>query len=85
MKTKHTITHVDATGLNCPMPLMLLKKTVNQVSAGDVIEITVTDIHAELDFEIWCEKFGHELIKLDEHSDRIKFSVVKGIERSVLE
>ncbi len=77
MKTKHTITHVDATGLNCPMPLMLLKKTVNQVSAGDVIEITVTDIHAELDFEIWCEKFGYQLQILVDDGDLWRFRVIK--------
>ncbi len=85
MKTKHTTTHVDATGLNCPMPLMILKKAVDQVSVGDMVEITVTDIHAELDFEIWCEKFGHELIKLDEHTAGIKYSVIKSVQRPVME
>ena len=79
MKIKHTTTYVDATGLNCPMPLMLLKKAVDQQSVGGVIEITVTDIHAELDFEIWCEKFGHELNKGQESAAVIVFTVVKGI------
>lgn len=54
-------TYIDAKGLNCPMPLMLLKQTMRDLTAGKAVIIDVTDEHAELDFEIWCERFGHQL------------------------
>ena len=77
MKNKQTLTHVDATGFNCPMPLMLLKQAIDGLSAGDDVEISVTDQHAELDFEIWCERFGHSLEKIQEKGDVILFSITK--------
>lgn len=52
--------HIDATGLTCPMPLMLLKQKVNELSIGSGVLISVTDPHAELDFVTWCERFGHD-------------------------
>ena len=77
MNTKSTITHIDATGLSCPVPLMLLKQAVDKLPAGDAVTIAVTDVHAELDFEIWCEKFGHRLESLDGNHDVMKFLVFK--------
>lgn len=58
---------LDTRGLNCPMPLMLLKKTLAELPAGAVVEVLVTDPHAELDFEIWCERFGHDLKPMTSH------------------
>ncbi|VAW44789.1 hypothetical protein MNBD_GAMMA02-1751 [hydrothermal vent metagenome] len=75
MNTKQNITHIDATGLICPVPLMLLKQAIDNLSAGDCVQIEVTDAHAELDFEIWCERFGHELIKADVVNDILTFRV----------
>lgn len=72
------ITQIDATGLNCPMPLMLLKKAMDKLQGGDVVQIEVTDVHAELDFEIWCEKFGHVLDNQGESEGVFRFLVVKG-------
>jgi|GEM_PF-676876 len=77
MNTKQNITYVDARGLNCPVPLMLLKQAIDQLSVGDCVEIKVTDQHAELDFEIWCERFEHSLEKLDNNNGIIRFLVFK--------
>ncbi|WP_223786791.1 sulfurtransferase TusA family protein [Marinicella meishanensis] len=67
---------IDATGLLCPQPLSMLKQAVKPLSAGAVVHITVTDPHAELDFAIWCERFGHGLEKISEASDQWVFAVV---------
>jgi TusA-related sulfurtransferase len=77
MNNTVNITQIDATGLTCPVPLMLLKKTLDELKGGDVVRIEVTDVHAELDFEIWCEKFGHLLEKIEDVSDVIRFTVTK--------
>ncbi len=68
---------IDATGVNCPVPLMMLKQAVDQLDEGGVILIEVTDQHAELDFEIWCEKFEHTLMKLNDDSGKLRFKVIK--------
>ncbi len=79
MNTKQPITYIDATGLLCPHPLMLLKQAVEKVSAGDAVTIVVTDEHAELDFEIWCEKFGHQLTQVNTQPGLMTFKVTKAV------
>jgi TusA-related sulfurtransferase len=85
MNTKQPITHIDATGLSCPVPLMLLKKAIDELPAGDRVQIEVTDVHAELDFEIWCERFGHQLEKTQESKGVMGFSVIKNTRTPVIE
>lgn len=70
---------LDTRGLNCPMPLMLLKKTISDLPVGTVVEVVVTDPHAELDFEIWCERFGHQMLPVLSHptSGELLFQVIK--------
>jgi tRNA 2-thiouridine synthesizing protein A len=78
MNTQPHITHIDATGLLCPQPLLLLKQAVKGLAAGSVVHIVVTDPHAELDFEIWCERFGHQLSCIEQHQDHGMFAVEVG-------
>ncbi len=59
------------------MPLMLLKKTLQDLPAGVVVTIDVTDEHAELDFETWCERFGHELQCLNQEQGVWRFQITK--------
>ncbi|WP_395373099.1 sulfurtransferase TusA family protein [Marinicella sp. W31] len=61
-KTPQIEHHIDATGLECPQPLMRLKTELQHVAAGAYVEITTTDPHSDLDFTIWCERFGHEIV-----------------------
>ena len=82
MSHNHT-TYLDAKGLNCPMPLVMLKEAVKDLPAGARVEITVTDVHAELDFEIWCERFGHQLNRISGDSKVWTFLVVvAGVEHN---
>lgn len=60
------------------MPLMLLKKAIVDLPKGTVVTIDVTDEHAELDFETWCERFGHRLEKIRVTEKVLLFSVTKG-------
>ena len=53
---------VDAIGLNCPMPLLKLKKALNNLNANDVVKISVTDNAAHLDFGVFCEQAAHEIL-----------------------
>lgn len=74
--TQENATHIDAKGLLCPMPLMLLKKAIQDSAAGAVVTIDVTDEHAELDFETWCERFGYELLKSGDCGSFQRFKVI---------
>lgn len=74
---KEQPTHVDATNLNCPVPLMMLRNAMKELPSGAEVIIEVTDIHAELDFMTWCERFGHQLKLLSSTAESQSFLVTK--------
>ncbi|MDT8407169.1 MAG: sulfurtransferase TusA family protein [Methylococcales bacterium] len=63
---------VDASGLNCPLPLLRLKKAISQAESGQVIKIIATDPAAHLDFGVYADQSGHIILQqLNEASRRI--------------
>lgn len=54
---------VDASGLNCPLPLLRLKKGLMSSESGDVIKVIATDPAAHLDIGVYTEQVGHEIIE----------------------
>lgn len=55
---------VDASGLNCPLPLLRLKKALMEVESGEVIKIIATDPAAHLDIGVYVDQTGHQLLEL---------------------
>ncbi|MGZ5075608.1 MAG: sulfurtransferase TusA family protein [Methylobacter sp.] len=64
---------LDASGLNCPLPLLRLKKTLMTMSSGDVVKVIATDPAAHLDFGVYADQTGHSIIQLIRESDRQVF------------
>ena len=56
-----TIT-IDACGLQCPGPILKLKKAIDEIADGESIEITATDAGFPRDAEAWCKSTGNMLI-----------------------
>jgi len=53
--------YVDARGLICPQPVLLASQRMKLLSPGEQLTIQVTDPHAELDFEVFCNRHGHQI------------------------
>ena len=68
---------IDAKGLICPEPIMLLHRAIHEASSGDVIELVATDPTAEKDVEKFCEYLNHEFISIDVSAEILKFKVKK--------
>lgn len=68
---------VDASGLNCPLPLLRLKKALMEVQSGDVIKIIATDPAAHLDIGVYADQTGHQLLELTREVDVQVFFVRK--------
>lgn len=68
---------IDASGLNCPMPLLKLKKALNQLNSADIIKITVTDSAAHLDFGVFCQQVGHEILTIHKTENSQTFFIKK--------
>lgn len=61
---------VDASGLNCPLPLLRLKKALMGMSSGDVVKVIATDPAAHLDFGVYSDQTGHQIIQLIKESNK---------------
>ncbi|MCF6319123.1 MAG: sulfurtransferase TusA family protein [Proteobacteria bacterium] len=70
---------VDAKGLKCPQPLLLAKHAIKEMQAGDVLLLEATDAGTDLDLEVWCERFGHQIIQQQQKTGVFLFWLRKGI------
>jgi tRNA 2-thiouridine synthesizing protein A len=61
---------VDASGLNCPLPLLRLKKALMNMASGDVVKVIATDPAAHLDFGVYADQTGHLIIQLIKESEK---------------
>lgn len=68
---------VNARGLNCPLPLLRLKKALVEAQSGEVIKIIATDPAAHLDIGVFVEQAGHELLELTREADLQVFYIRK--------
>ena len=70
-------TELDASGLNCPLPILRCKKAMNGMEVGEVIKVTATDPGAVKDFEAYCNQTGHELQSSGEEAGKFVFLIKK--------
>jgi len=50
---------IDARGLNCPLPVLRLRKRLQSVAGGVEVELLATDPAASRDVPAFCEAQGH--------------------------
>lgn len=61
---------VDASGLNCPLPLLRLKKALITMASGEVVRVIATDPAAHLDFGVFSEQSGHHMLESSRRGDK---------------
>lgn len=54
---------LDASGLNCPMPILRAKKALKDLQPGDILRIVATDPGSVKDFEAFAKQTGNELLE----------------------
>ncbi len=52
---------LDAQGDACPLPLLKVKRCLNQMAAGECLKVEATDPGSKRDFRVFAELAGHEL------------------------
>ena len=60
---------VDASGLNCPLPILKAKKALSEMSSGEVLKVISTDPGSVRDFQAFSRQTGNELLQQDEQGD----------------
>jgi tRNA 2-thiouridine synthesizing protein A len=68
---------LDARGLNCPLPILKSKKSLTDMSSGQVLKIISTDPGSVKDMQSFCKQTGNELLTSTEDSKTYVFFVRK--------
>lgn len=68
---------LDARGLRCPEPVMLLHNRVGELAPGAVLQVWATDPSTERDITRFCQFLGHELLDTDTEGEVFYFRVRK--------
>ncbi len=68
---------LDASGLNCPLPILRAKKTLKGMESGEVLRIIATDPGSVKDFEAFANQTGNELMEASEEGGKYIFFIKK--------
>jgi tRNA 2-thiouridine synthesizing protein A len=73
--TQHIL---DAIGLRCPEPVMMVRKTIRKLNSGDTLVVTADDPSTTRDIPSFCRFMDHELINSEVDSIPYKYIIKKG-------
>jgi len=68
---------LDASGLNCPLPILKTKKALQKMDAGQILEVISTDAGSVKDIESFCNQTGNRLMEMIEIEGKYIFTVEK--------
>lgn len=74
LKVDHTM---DAQGLYCPEPVMLLHNKVRDMNDGQVLRVIATDPSTQRDIPKFCSFLGHDLIEQQVNGDIFEYYIRK--------
>jgi tRNA 2-thiouridine synthesizing protein A len=69
---------VDASGLNCPLPILRAKKALNSMEQGEKLRIVATDKGSVRDFAAFTQQTGNPLLESSEDNGKYIFIIEKG-------
>lgn len=68
---------LDASGLNCPLPMLRARKVLNEMERGQVLKIIATDQGTIKDFEAFSKQTRHPLLSSGEEAGKFVFLLKK--------
>jgi len=53
---------IDTRGLNCPLPILKAKKSLNDMVSGQLLKVVSTDPGSIRDFQAFARQTGNDLV-----------------------
>lgn len=69
---------LDTTGLRCPEPVMLVRKTIRHMEPGQTLLIVADDPATTRDIPGFCRFMDHELISSSTEAPPFSYLIRKG-------
>ena len=68
---------LDCRGLNCPLPILKTKKSMDGMSRGEVLKMTSTDTGSQNDITAWANRTGNELLSAGDNGGDFVYYIKK--------
>ena len=68
---------VDTIGLYCPEPIFRLRTAMDELKAGEVLELQADDPAAEEDVKRWAKRTNNEILDLKKEGEILTFRIRK--------
>jgi TusA-related sulfurtransferase len=59
----HIHKEIDTRGLNCPLPILKAKKSLNEMQSGELLKVVSTDAGSVRDFQAFARQTGNDLVE----------------------
>ncbi|MCX7136014.1 MAG: sulfurtransferase TusA family protein [Proteobacteria bacterium] len=64
---------LDASGLNCPLPILRTKRSLNDMASGQVLKVVATDPGSVKDFQAFAKQTGNDLLSSETANNEFIF------------
>lgn len=69
---------MDARGLFCPEPVMLLHNRIADLAGGQILKVIATDPSTTRDIPRFCQFLNHELLESKEQGEEFIYFIRRG-------
>lgn len=69
---------LDAVGLFCPEPVMMMHSKIRDIEAGQILQVLATDPSTQRDIPKFCMFLGHELLSEEQVDGQYHYLIRKG-------
>jgi tRNA 2-thiouridine synthesizing protein A len=73
----HIDKELDTRGLVCPLPILRTKQSLAGMMSGQILKIVATDPGSVIDFQVFSDQTGNELLTMSETTDEFVFFLKK--------
>jgi len=68
---------IDCKGLSCPEPILHTKMAINEMEAGQILEVVATDPGSVSDMAAWSRRTGNDIVDTAESDGAFHFFIKK--------
>lgn len=68
---------LNVSGLLCPLPILRTKQSLSAMSSGQLLKVITTDPASVIDFQVFSDNTGNELLSISETDSTFTFLLKK--------
>lgn len=68
---------LNVSGLLCPLPILRTKQSLSDMSSGELLKVITTDPASIIDFQVFSDNTGNELLSISETNSTFIFLLKK--------